>query len=227
MVHLSANDRLGTGCPNTPPMDGARYAQALAKRCDKGEIDVRVDAGGVRLAARQWESVWAELVHVIRNAVDHGIEPEAERRRTGKPGRAVIHLRTAVVDGALTIEVEDDGAGIDWGAVRAAAAVRGLPHDSEEDLRRALFSDGLTTRHTVTNLSGRGVGLAALRREIEVRGGTAIVRSEVGAGASFKLVFPVASIGPRTGVDVIQPPMALEDVERRRHLARTPVHGVV
>jgi two-component system chemotaxis sensor kinase CheA len=204
----------------------ARYAQALALRCEKGEVDVRVDAGGVRLAARQWESVWAEMVHVVRNAIDHGLEPEAERRRTAKPIPAVVHLRTAVVDGALTIEVEDDGAGIDWGAVRAAAAVRGLPHDSEEDLRRALFSDGLTTRRAVTDLSGRGVGLAALLRVIEARGGRAIVRSEAGVGSSFKLVFPVASIGPRTGVDVIGPMMAVEDVERRSYAALTPVQGV-
>jgi two-component system chemotaxis sensor kinase CheA len=184
----------------------ANYAQSLAVRMGKGDLAVEVDGGGVRLDPRRWEGVFSELVHVIRNAVDHGIEPEAARARAGKASRPRLRLATRVLEGALVVDVEDDGAGIDWQAVRQVAVRRGMPADDEQQLLQALLADGVTTCAAVTTTSGRGVGLAAVKRQVESRGGVIAVKSERGHGTRFRMTFPLAVVGPAAGVDVVCAP---------------------
>jgi len=177
------------------------HGQALADRLGKGAVTLEIDDGGVRLDVRKWEGVWSEMVHLIRNAIDHGIESEPARRQAGKVARPTLRLATRLVGNALEIEVADDGAGVNWEAVRVAAAARGLAHATEQDLREALFADGLSTKSRVTDVSGRGVGLAAIRHEVELRKGSIGIESRRGAGTSFRLTFPLAEVGPRFGVD--------------------------
>lgn len=177
------------------------HAEALANRLGKGTLAVEISDGGVRLDPRTWEGVWAEMVHLIRNAVDHGIEPEALRRQAGKAIPPTLKLTTRLVGNSLEIEVADDGGGVDWNAVRAAAARRGLPHATDEDLRESLFADGVTTKTHITGVSGRGVGLAAIRHEVDMRKGHITLESTPGVGTTFCLTFPLSQVGPHFGVD--------------------------
>ena len=95
----------------------ARYARSLAQRLGKGEIEVDVDGGGVRVEPQRWKGLWSELVHVVRNAVDHGLEAPDERRATAKPPQPRAAPAHATMAGErLIIDIEDDGRGIDWDA---------------------------------------------------------------------------------------------------------------
>jgi two-component system chemotaxis sensor kinase CheA len=182
-----------------------RHAQALASRRGKGDLRLEIDGGEVRLDPRLWEAVWGELVHVVRNAVDHGIETTEARQATGKALRPRLRLSARLAARALVIEIEDDGAGVDWSAVRAAASKAGLPHQTEAELVAALFTDGLTTREEVTGTSGRGVGLAAVRRQVEQRAGSVQVTSRPGAGTCFRFTFPVGEAALAAGVSTDAP----------------------
>ena len=184
----------------------ANHARALASRLGKGDLLVVIEGGDLRLAPKAWAGLWSALVHVVRNAVDHGIESPSLRGDTGKPSRPRLRLSAQVVSRDLVIEFEDDGAGINWGALRKAAMRRGLPADREEDLVQAMFADDVTTRSEVTTISGRGVGLAAVRQEVERLGGTISVQSRTGGGSCFSFRFPLPSVGPRFGVE---PPVDL------------------
>ncbi|HET9953873.1 MAG TPA: nitrate- and nitrite sensing domain-containing protein [Polyangiaceae bacterium] len=170
----------------------AEQAQALAKRLDKGDLKVEINAGDVRLPAERWASFWAAFVHVIRNAVDHGIEPIAEREATGKPPYGTLRLSTSSNGRELFIELHDDGRGIDWDRVRERAKERGIPHANDGDLAQALFEDGLSTAQRVTDVSGRGVGLGAVRDVTSALGGSIAVLSKRGEGTTFRFTFPLS-----------------------------------
>lgn len=169
------------------------YASSLAKRFGKGDPIVVVEGNGLRLAPTAWAGLWSELVHVIRNAVDHGFESTAIREQCGKPVRPRLRLVARGERNKLVVEIEDDGAGIDWSAVRQAAVRLGLPHATEADLVEALFAADVSTRGELTALSGRGVGLAAVRSQVAARGGTVEVESQRGVGACFRFSFPLAT----------------------------------
>ena len=189
-----------------------RYAVALANRLGKGPVRLEVQSNGIRLAPKAWAGFWTELVHVIRNAVDHGLETSSQRANAGKPGGA--HLRISarlqsddrLVVGQsgdrLVVEVADDGRGVDWEAIRRKALLRGLPCSTREDLVQAMLTSGLTTRDQVTTLSGRGVGLSVVKQHVEGMGGSMVVESEGGQGTCFRFSFPLRDIGPRFGIDV-------------------------
>jgi signal transduction histidine kinase/HPt (histidine-containing phosphotransfer) domain-containing protein len=177
------------------------HARALAARFGKGPLNVVIDGGGVRLPPHTWTPVWSELIHVVRNAVDHGVDSRAERLKTGKTSPATLRLSTRQVDGQIVIEIEDDGAGIDWAGIKRAAFRRGLPHETEDELVRAMFTADVTTRSEVTTISGRGVGLAAVLAQVEAAGGTAAVRSRLGEGTCFTFTFPIPELGTGRGPD--------------------------
>jgi two-component system chemotaxis sensor kinase CheA len=179
-----------------------RYAAALASRLGKGDLDVEIQTHGVRLAPKMWAGFWTDLVHVVRNAVDHGLETPAERERTGKTGRAKLRLSTAITQRNLVVEVEDDGRGINWGALKSVAVKLGLPNANESDLVGAMFASGVSTSVEVTTISGRGVGLAAVRQQVDDLGGDIAVISKVKQGTCFRFTFPLPDVGPRFGVEV-------------------------
>jgi two-component system chemotaxis sensor kinase CheA len=175
----------------------------LARRSGKGALRVVVDAGGVRLDRGRFGAFWSELVHIVRNAVDHGIEAPEERAARGKPREGTLSLRASSEKNELRIEIADDGAGIDWEAIRAAASERGLPHRTEAELFGALCRDGLTTRSEVTSVSGRGVGMAAVLSRVRSMHGVLEVESTLGRGTTWIIRFPAAAesvTGSRSGV---------------------------
>ena len=177
-----------------------RYAAALTSRLGKGELRVDIDANGVRLAPKAWAGFWSDLVHVVRNAVDHGLETPVERQAAGKAS-SKLRLSSAVANRKLVVEIEDFGRGVNWRAVAKAAEKMGLPSATEEDLARAMFESGLTTSREVTTISGRGIGLCAVRQQVEDLGGQIAVISNPGQGTCFRFTFPLLDVGPRFGVD--------------------------
>jgi chemotaxis protein histidine kinase CheA len=179
----------------------ASFARALAKRLGKGELEVEVAAQGVRLDPDKWAGLWSQLAHVVRNAVDHGIETQAARREGRKPADARLRLATSVAGGELIVRVEDNGAGVDWESVRASAQLRGLPHATRADLTDALFTSGITTRNSVTRISGRGVGLASIRSYVAERGGRVTVESRPGQGTTFQFTFPLGEVAYQVMAD--------------------------
>jgi two-component system chemotaxis sensor kinase CheA len=179
----------------------AAHARALAQRLGKGDLIVDIDARGVRLDPKRWAPLWSELVHVIRNAVDHGLESPDERRAASKPPRPRLRLAAAIREHSFTIEVEDDGRGIDWDAVRRSATRHGLPAATDGDLTAALLTSGVSTRTEVTTLSGRGVGLSSVYARVQEFQGDAAVSSRRGAGTTLRFSFPLSALGPSEGAD--------------------------
>lgn len=166
-----------------------QQAVSLARRLNKPAPEVTIDDHGVRVDSGPWSAFWAATVHVVRNAVDHGIEDPQERLLLGKAEAGALCLSAVRQAGMITISIGDDGRGIDWNAVRAKAARLGLSTTSEQDLITALFSDGLSTRESVTDLSGRGVGLGAVRQAVQELGGRIEVDSTLGKGTTFRFTF--------------------------------------
>jgi two-component system, chemotaxis family, sensor kinase CheA len=167
----------------------AEQAKHLAARLGKSELEVRIDSGLVRLESDAWRPFWSAFVHAIRNAVDHGIEDAELRRANNKPGAGTLSLTAKNENDGVTITLSDDGRGIDWARTRARAERLGLAADNTGDLRAALFKDGFTTRETASDVSGRGVGLGALREATEALGGSVHVRSIAGHGTEFEFRF--------------------------------------
>jgi two-component system chemotaxis sensor kinase CheA len=146
------------------------------------------------------EGLFEPLLHLLRNAVGHGAEPEDLRREAGKPEKARVVLRARRSGDRVTVEVEDDGRGIDPVAIRQAAHARGIA--SADDLGRMsdaeavdlIFAPGFSTASEVTDLSGRGVGMDAVRSAVERLGGQASVRSQQGRGTTIHLSLPLTIV---------------------------------
>jgi two-component system chemotaxis sensor kinase CheA len=168
----------------------AAQALGLAKRLDKDPLEVRLESGGLRLRREEWSEFWSTIVHVVRNAVDHGLETPDERRASGKPVPATLQLRTRLDAERFVVEVSDNGRGVDWNKVRSKAQHAGLPAASTADLTEALLSNGFSTRDGVTDLSGRGVGLAAAADACRKRSGKVEIESVPGQGTTVRFVWP-------------------------------------
>jgi two-component system, chemotaxis family, sensor kinase CheA len=166
-----------------------RQARTLARRLDKPEPEVVVQDRSVRLDAAPWPMFWAALVHVVRNAVDHGLESSSERLLASKPEAGKLWLGAERDGDRIIITVRDDGRGVDWERVRAKARKLGMPAVSESDLLNALFADGLSTRDEVSMTSGRGVGLSAVKQSVQELGGKIEVDTLLGQGTTFRFTF--------------------------------------
>jgi two-component system chemotaxis sensor kinase CheA len=207
-----------------------RMARDLAKLQDK-EVAIELEGGDIELDRRVAEEVGEALIHLLRNAVDHGIETTERRKAAAKPPRGRVRVAASRTRDVAVIEVEDDGAGLNFEAIDRVAAERGLPRASKEDLLRALLG-GLSTKTSATTVSGRGLGLDIVKRKVESLGGTLAVNSADGAGVRFRLEIPLAlaiikglfvEIGggtyalPLAGVEKIVP---VEDAQVRGLLGR-------
>jgi len=166
-----------------------RQARELARRLGKFEPLIAVEGDGVRLDGPAWGNFWSAMVHAIRNAVDHGLEDAESRLKTGKPAAGRITLGARRAAGQLTFWIEDDGRGIDWNALKVKAAALGRPHETRAALVEAMFADGISTRNKVDAVSGRGVGLAALRQAVHALDGAIDVDSTEGRGTIFRFIF--------------------------------------
>lgn len=169
-------------------------AHVLAGRLGKGPIDVAVEvADDLRLPSERFATFWAAVVHAIRNAIDHGIECAAERTAAAKPAVGRLVLRASETGGEIAIAIEDDGRGIDWAGVTRLATARGLPCATEAELAELLFRDGFSTRQVASEVSGRGIGLAALRHACTSTGGRIAITSRPGAGTVLSFRWPSTS----------------------------------
>jgi two-component system, chemotaxis family, sensor kinase CheA len=163
--------------------------RALARRLGKGEIELDVEGQDVRLDPQQWAPFFGELVHVVRNAIDHGLEPTNERLALGKPAHGILTLKSRLDGEQLSFEVTDDGRGIDWPGVADKAEALGLAHGTPAELLDALCAEGVTTRDSADHVSGRGVGMSSFREQVHGMQGRLEVRSAKGIGTSWFVRF--------------------------------------
>ncbi len=171
-------------------------AEELGKR-----VRLVVEGAQVELDREVLEQLADPLVHLMRNAVDHGIEPPAERLRAGKPEAGTLQLRAEARGSRVRVTLVDDGRGIDAEELRRAAVERGTPSAEAQRMDEAalldlIFLPGFSLRHAASAVSGRGVGLDVVRKHVEVLGGTVGVETRLGAGTTFRLEVPIsASLG--------------------------------
>lgn len=173
----------------------AQQATRIADLVGLDDIRVVVEHNDVHLPPAAWAPFWSSLGHVIRNALDHGIESGSERLDNGKPAIGTLTLRSEADAASIRISVTDDGRGIDWRAVRAKAVQAGLSISHEDDLIEALFHPGLSTCDPATHLSGRGVGLSAVRQACLDCGGTVDVTTSMNVGTTITFQFPQPQLG--------------------------------
>ncbi|WP_230262224.1 ATP-binding protein [Stieleria sp. JC731] len=172
----------------------AERATNLGERLGKSGIHVQIEVEDVRRPpCPDWNAFWGSVIHVVRNAIDHGIEHPQDRIRIGKRPAGSIMLRAWEDHEQFVFEVSDDGAGIDWNRVSQKCLALGMRCDSEEDLQAAVFADGLSTKDQVSEVSGRGVGMAAVREACEILDGQIEIESTLGSGTKFRFTFPIYS----------------------------------
>ena len=168
------------------------------------EVAFEMDGEDVELDRSILDEIGDPLIHMVRNAVDHGIEPPDVREEAGKPREGRVALRADRSRDRVTVEVEDDGAGLDPDRLRAEAVEAGAISSAEadaledEEVYDLVFHPGLSTAEEVTDISGRGVGMDVVKRTIESLDGTIAIESEPGEGTTVTLTLPVT--------------MAIEDV---------------
>jgi len=173
-----------------------RLVRDLARKAGK-RIDMEVYGEETELDRSVIDKIRDPLVHLLRNAVDHGIELPEERKNAGKPERGVIRLTAEHDSGQIIITLSDDGGGIDTETLRKKAVERGLITDSEsrsmqhEDALELIFRPGLSTAEKVSDISGRGVGMDIVRTNIESVGGSILIESEPGQGTRFQVILPL------------------------------------
>jgi two-component system chemotaxis sensor kinase CheA len=165
-------------------------AVTLARRLGL-DVEVHLETSGLRVEPERFRPLFGELTHLVRNAVAHGFQPSEERRARGKSPRNRFSLTGKISGSSVTLEIGDDGRGIDWQALKARVRERGLPCEMHSDLVQALFVDGISTRRDTDELSGRGVGLSALKSRVDAMGGQIEVRSSPGAGTTWVLTLPI------------------------------------
>ena len=173
-----------------------RMVRDLSRQLGK-EARLSVVGAEVSLDRRLLEKLNGALVHLLRNAVDHGLESPADRERAGKHHEGALTLRIEQQGNLLFLEASDDGRGIDVKGVRQAAESRGvatpeeLARMNDNQIRDLIFRPGFSTRTDVTDTSGRGVGLDAVRAAVETLQGRIEVASTLGQGTRFMLTLPV------------------------------------
>jgi two-component system chemotaxis sensor kinase CheA len=163
----------------------------------KKEVQLVIEGKETELDRSVLEEVGDPLGHLVRNALDHGVETPGERRALGKPIPATVRLTARHADGRVLITVEDDGRGMDPAELRRAVVEKGLmTRDAAEatgdaDILRVIFLPGFSTARVVTEVSGRGVGMDVVRNNIERLGGWVDVASTLGGGTRVSLSLPL------------------------------------
>jgi two-component system chemotaxis sensor kinase CheA len=195
-----------------------RLVRDVARAAGK-QIDLVIEGEDTELDRSVIEAISDPLIHLLRNAVDHGIEPLQERIAAGKPAAGIIRLTAAHKEGHILITIRDDGRGIDPARARQTAVRRGLLSEEEaaqldDDGAAALiFLPNFTTADQVTGVSGRGVGMDVVQTNVKRIGGTVSVESKMGAGTVFHITLPLTLAIVQTmlvalGQDVYAIPLA-------------------
>ncbi len=173
-----------------------RIVRDLAREAGK-EAELLVTGGELEIDRRVLEELRDPLLHLVRNAVDHGLESGDERLRRNKPQRGVVSIGVASRDGRIEIAVADDGAGIDLPAVKEEALRRGIITQEaaagldDREVGALVFHSGVTTSPLITDVSGRGLGLAIVREKAEKLGGTVSLDSHPGRGTMIRMLAPL------------------------------------
>ncbi len=174
-----------------------RLVRDLSKKLDK-KIELAIEGEDTEADKNIIETLADPLIHILRNSIDHGIEPPEERLARGKPDAGAIRVKAYRDNDSVAIEIVDDGRGIDAAAVRDKAVQRGLLSAeqaealSEYEAAQLIFAPGLSTAEQVSDISGRGVGMDVVRTSVERVGGTVQVRSQRGIGTELRLTLPLS-----------------------------------
>ena len=211
-----------------------RLARDLARECGKKVIFL-VTGEDTELDRTVVEEIGDPLVHMVRNSLDHGLEPPADRLARGKPESGTVHLKAYHEGGHIVIELSDDGRGIDPDKVIAKARKIGLVAPGvelqREDILNLIFAPGFSTAEKVTAVSGRGVGMDVVRRNIERLRGKIEIETKVGSGSTFRIKLPLTmaiidGLVVRVGADrFILPSTSVKMALRPAREALITVHG--
>ncbi len=171
-----------------------RTVRDLAKELGK-TVNLQIEGDDVEVDTSIVEHLRDPLLHMVRNALDHGIEVPDQRRKAGKPATGTIILRATHQSGGISVEVEDDGAGLDRNKILGAAMKRGVVIDdagmSDQEVYQLVFESGLSTAGHISNLSGRGVGMDVVRRNVLALRGSVSITSRPRLGSTVFLRFPL------------------------------------
>lgn len=221
----------GDACLTIP-----RTVRDLARSLDK-DASARLEGQSVSVDRDILRKLEAPLTHLVRNALDHGIESRAERAGSGKRAQATLRVSASHQAGMLVVEIADDGRGIDLGRLRAKIIERNLSTPelvarmSDRELTDFLFLPGFSTAKAVTDLSGRGVGLDVVQTTVHEVGGSVEVQTELGRGTTFRMRLPVtlsvlrAAIVSIGGEPYAMPLARMERIDRLDHDALEHVEG--
>jgi chemosensory pili system protein ChpA (sensor histidine kinase/response regulator) len=224
----------------------SRTARDAAKVCGKS-VDLELVGEDTRLDNNIVQQITDPLIHLVRNAIAHGIEDASARDRAGKSARGKVTVRAFHRGNHVFIEVQDDGSGLDYARIRQKGIDAGLvsateaEHLSENELRAFLFHPGFTTAESKTEVAGRGVGLDVVRNNVHSLNGEIEIRSETGKGTCFGVKVPLTliisqALFVRSGATVLAMPLAVVEEIRRLRPAEiedvggkllTKVRGVV
>lgn len=173
-----------------------RVARDVSVGCGK-QVHVDTEGKDTELDRTLLEAINDPLTHLVRNAIDHGIETPDSRVRAGKPPEGVVRLRASHEGGQVLIEISDDGAGIDVEKIKSKAVEKGAigadqaARMSSTEALNLIFLPGVSTAEKVTNVSGRGVGMDVVKTNIEHVGGSVEIQTKLGEGSTFKIKVPL------------------------------------
>jgi two-component system chemotaxis sensor kinase CheA len=172
----------------------ARLARDVARKLGKN-VNFLTEGEDTEIDRNLVDIINDPLVHMVRNAVDHGIETPDVRRSNGKPEQGTVQISAYHSAGSVVVEISDDGKGLDRDVLLAKARERGLIGDtgdfSDREVFNLIFEPGFSTAHVVTDVSGRGVGMDVVKKNIELLHGTVEIKSEKGAGSVFRMSLPL------------------------------------
>ena len=159
------------------------------------KVDLKLYGADTELDKLIVEDIADPLMHIIRNAIDHGIESPEQRRALGKDERGTLRLSSYQKGNHVVIEVEDDGGGIDLEKIKQKALTKGLVHDvstlSDREALELIFLPGFSTADQITDVSGRGVGMDVVRNNIAAVSGMVDIETSLGKGSRFTIVLPI------------------------------------
>ncbi len=171
-----------------------RMVRDTAKKLNK-EIELKLSGEQTELDKTVMEKIGDPLVHLVRNSIDHGVEPPEVREQAGKPRVGTVHLNAYHQGGNIVIEISDDGAGLNRDKILQKAREKGLVGEdevpSDERIYDMIFDPGFSTADTISDVSGRGVGMDVVKRNIRELGGSIEVSTEAGKGSTFTIRLPL------------------------------------
>lgn len=201
LSHITAELQDGVMKTRMQPIGNAwsklpRIIRDLSGELDK-KIDLVLDGADTELDRQVLELIKDPLTHMVRNSADHGIETVRQRRELGKPEHGTIRVSAFHEGGQITIEVKDDGKGLDLARIRRKAVDSGLVSESEADrltddqIARFIFHPGLSTAGKITSVSGRGVGMDVVKSNVDAIGGLIDIMTEAGKGTTISVKIPL------------------------------------